>query len=102
MEVGMNAYVYAAGLVVTLGLADLSTDAQAESRDQWCGKYARIAVAQYKEARGFNRCRRQDARWHDDELTHFSWCTRVAEDAARAEDRARRAHLQTCKAVRLD
>jgi len=93
----MGTYFLAACFIVSFGLIGLSAEAQAESRNQWCGKYARIAVGQYKEARGFNKCRRQDGRWHDDELTHFNWCMKAAEDAAIAEDRARRAHLATCK-----
>jgi hypothetical protein len=74
-----------------------SGETQAKSRDQWCGKYARIAVAQFKEASGFNKCRRQDGRWHDDELTHFNWCMKAQEETALAEERARRAHLAGCK-----
>lgn len=93
---------FLAGCFITASVLSFPGQTQAESRDDWCSKYARIATAQFKEARGFNRCRRQDARWHDDELVHFKWCMRNPEDTALGEDRARRVHLASCKGGIVD
>ena len=93
----MNTCLFTGCFVVAIALAGLSAPAQAKGSDQWCNKYARIAVAQFQEANRFNRCRRRDGRWHNDALAHFNWCMRAEEDAVVAEDGARRAHLAGCK-----
>lgn len=98
----MNMHLLTGCFIVAIALGSLSALAQAKGRDQWCEKYSRIAVAQFQEANGFNRCRRRDGRWHNDALTHFSWCMKADEDAVVAEHGARRAHLAGCKAGILD
>ena len=97
VEARMNTYFFTGCFAVALALGGFSVPAQAKGRDQWCDKYARIAVAQFQEANGFNRCRRRDGRWHNDALTHFNWCMKAQEDAVVAEDGARRSHLAGCK-----
>jgi len=97
----VNTYFFAGCFVVAIALVSSSAETQAESRDQWCGRYARRAVGHFKEARGFNKCRRQDGRWHDDELTHFNFCKKAQVEAVIAEDDARRAHLASCKGSSL-
>src|SRR5215204_138720 len=98
----MNKPFLAGRFVLSLTLYSFSTATQAESADQWCRRYARIATEQFAEANAFNRCRRRDARWHSNQRGHFDWCLTATEQAARAEDGARRAHLATCKATRPD
>ena len=99
----MKAHVALGCLVFAISCICAGDQAQAVSADEWCQNYARIAVNQYNESRGFNRCRRSaDARWHSNSNVHFDWCMKVSEQAARSEDAARRSYLQSCKQTRHD
>jgi hypothetical protein len=57
----MKLSALSACLVVTAALAIHATETQAASETE-CRAYARDAVAQFREANGFNRCRRRDTR----------------------------------------
>jgi hypothetical protein len=83
---------------VIIAMTAQPTPAQAAG-ERFCRDYARIAVAQFREANGFNKCRRNDARWHANAQVHFDFCRRADEGLVRSEDAARRDHLANCKRV---
>ena len=62
-----------------------------------CRSYAQRAVDQYLLTTRVSRCRvRSDGRWNDRYQGHHQWCLTAADDALRAEERARDEHLLGC------
>ena len=97
----MKLSALSACLVVTAVLAVHATETQ-EAGERECRAYAREAVAQFREANGFNRCRRRDARWHNNGQIHFDFCLRASSQQVSFESDARRTHLAKCKAGIVD
>lgn len=87
--------------LLVLGAIVLATGAQAESRQQFCARYAELSVEQARAMRYYaKQCpttiEENRIRWSLDLETHYTWCVAKNDDQARAEYAARTTYLHEC------
>lgn len=87
--------------LLVLGAIVLATAAHAQSRQQFCARYAELSVEQARAMRYYTaQCPRaiedNRIRWSLDLQTHFTWCMANNDDQARAEYAARTTYLHEC------
>jgi hypothetical protein len=89
-----------AAALLCLGAALLPSNADAQSKEDRCAKYATRAVEQFNILTSHPQCQKDnDLRWQNNYQNHYNGCIKLPAFMSKSEEKARDLELMKCGAI---